>query len=137
MSQMKNIVFKANLFAQESDRVLSQKILLILLEALVRSNIEYLKKHPSTLKIYKSGVVYRREDGTEEWKAIPELLLDGYGDCEDLGAWLCAERRMQGYRSKCILSYKIYGSMYQYHVKVYTDGIGVEDPSRVLGMGKD
>ncbi len=134
---MRSIVFKADLFATEADRLRSQKVLLILLDALVASNVDWLQRKPGTPGIYQAGVRYRAEAGTEEWKIIPECMRDGLADCEDLAAWLCAELRVKGVAAKPYLEFKRYGNFYLYHVMVKLPNGEVLDPSRRLGMGKD
>lgn len=94
-------VFEINL------RVYPQKehtrILESIFEVWTRINCSYLRAHPETPLLYRSGVRYRREDTPraldgkravlENWKDIPTILADGYDDCEGLSAWLAAELR--------------------------------------------
>jgi len=134
---MRNIVFQANLFATENDRLRSQKIILLLLKALVDINMDWLQRYPQTPSIYKSGVKYQREEGTEEWKSIPVLLKEKFGDCEDLGAWRAAELRVKGIDAKPYLKYHRKGNFYLYHVVVQWPDGRIEDPSRALGMTGD
>ncbi len=134
---MRAIVFKADLFSSEGDRARSEAVLQILLSALVASNVDFLTRHPRTPSLYKSGVRYRREEGTEEWKAIPDILRDRFGDCEDLASWRVAELRRSGIDARPFLRYKKSGDFSLYHVLVrYADG-RFEDPSKLLGMGGD
>lgn len=100
------------------------------LSYLVRANMAYLRRHPSTPPLYRSGVRYRREPrGREDWKTIPEILADGFADCEDLAAWLVSERKMKGQVATPYL--KRSGRLW--HVQVKTSS-GIEDPSARLGM---
>jgi hypothetical protein len=65
-----------------------------LLEALIASNVEYLRAAPRTPLLYESGVYYEAEpDGRDEWQDIPDTLARGNGDCEDLACWRVAELR--------------------------------------------
>jgi len=108
------------------------------LEGLVLANVVYLEAHPKTPRLYESGVRYKRErPGRENWLIIPYLYKRRFGDCEDLGAALAAE---------CIVfdgldawAFTVRTGKKKFHTKVCIreDGeLFVEDPSRVLGMGK-
>jgi len=110
-----------------------------LLEGLVKANQVWLAnaKFP---RLYESGVVYRREgigkDGqpTEIWRSIPVIYSDGYGDCEDLSCWRCAELREGGTRAYPLVYQTKTGG---FHVVVRKQQYGkwvIEDPSRKLGM---
>lgn len=109
-----------------------------LLEGLVLANVVYLETHPKTPRLYDSGVRYKRErPGRENWLIIPQLYKARFGDCEDLGAALAAE---------CIVfdgldafAFAVRTGKKKFHTKVgiRQDGeVLVEDPSRVLGMGR-
>lgn len=134
---MRDIVFSADLFHNESDRKRSEAILSILLAALVETNIDYLKRNPNTPALYRSGVRYEREPGTEIWKAIPKLYSDQRGDCEDLAAARAGELRVKGIAAKPYLKYGRVGGLSLYHVQVQWPDGHIEDPSAILGMGKD
>ena len=116
-----------------------QKCFLYMAEALVNCNREYLRSHPRFPSVYTSGVRYVREQGTEIWQAIPEIVRTGGGDCEDLACWRVAELREMGINAKPFLKWKRYnGGFTLYHVLVQI-GEGatarMDDPSRRLGMG--
>lgn len=87
-------------------------------------------------RIYDAGVRYQREDPRrrEEWRTIPEVLARGEGDCEDLAAWRAAELVASGEdpRARPVLRRTGTG----WHVVVARGDGSVEDPSRILGMGK-
>ncbi len=112
----------------------SRKRLLWVLFGLTLSNVEYLKRHPSTPKLYDSGVIYERENGTEAWGDIPTLLARGYGDCEDLACWRAAELRSEGIEAKPFITWRPGGRGTILHAVVEWPGGKVEDPSRALGM---
>lgn len=132
---MNRILLKVSLFKSEADRKRSENYLLKLLEIGTQLNEGYLKMYPSP-SLYESGVRYRTEL-KEEWKDIENLLHDGYGDCEDLSMWRCAELRNQGINTKPYIRFRRNGPMLRYHVLVqYSDG-RLEDPSRKLGMGAE
>lgn len=86
--------------------------------------------------LYESGVVYRRErqhtlPGLERVQSAEETYLIGYGDCDDLAPWRCAELQNRGLdaRARVIRSPGIC-----YHVVVELPSGRVEDPSARLGM---
>ena len=55
--------------------------------------------------IYQSGVRFRPEpqagSGVELYQTIPEVLAQGWGDCDDLTGWRCAELLAQGINADC------------------------------------
>lgn len=151
-----NITFKLALFKDKDVRVglrkgipglnrhQSEKALLWLLEALVETNRYELRTtriNGSKIPLlYKSGVRYAREEGTEIWKDCVSVLGDGFGDCEDLASWRVAELRNNHKQAKPYIRYTVDPSngMYIYHVMVMRSGGKIEDPSRILGMtGRD
>lgn len=123
------------LFGNEQARPASERVLGLLLEALTQANTIYLDQHPQTPPLYRSGVVYRREEsGQEEWETIPLVLTCGYGDCEDLAAWRAAELRKQGVNAACSFYFRRRGPMSIYHIVVRHPDGRIEDPSSLLGM---
>lgn len=153
---MQEILFKLGLFSRDMPQASSERILRALLDALLVADVEYLRLHRDTPRIYQSGVVYEREPlpkeieqmypqcvtpckapvHPEEWKSIPFCIKDGYADCEDLASWACAERivfdGMTGVNTD--FSWRKIGSMIVYHIFVrHADG-SIEDPSARLGM---
>lgn len=127
------------------ERRRSQKALLWMLEALVNVNVDeliYFKEKTGKFPppLYKTGVRYQREDGTENWQDVFRTLELGYGDCEDLAAYRVAELRVMYNRSaKPFVTYKTGpDGAYHYHAILMVkgpDGWRPEDPSRKLGMG--
>lgn len=119
-------------------RRVSAKRLRIMLDALVRLNLDDMheRRFPP---LYKSGVRYRREPKEpgkpEQWQTITELYARRFGDCEDLASARVAELRMQGIRAVPWLLRRP-GSP-TWHVVVRYPSGKIEDPSRLLGMGKD
>jgi hypothetical protein len=104
-----------------------------LLEMLIYQNLGFLRNHhvPS---LYSSGVVYGR---TKIWDGIPALYKRGEGDCKSLTAALIAEYRKSGKRADPVFRWKTRPDGYKdYHILVRTKD-GFEDPSKVLGMGKN
>ena len=106
--------------------------------ALVRTvhelNRQYLRHNPTTPLLYKSGVVYQREPEAirEEFATIPQVLRQGWGDCDDLAPWRSAElAELHGIDA---LPDVLNPRPGLYHIIVrYPDG-HTEDPSRILGM---
>ena len=83
--------------------------------------------------LYKAGVRYQREAGTENWLNARELLKQKRGDCEDLSAYMAAWLRV--YRDEPA-RVKVYRSgKKRLHAVVSVAG-RILDPSRVLGMGR-
>ena len=112
------------------------------LEALVMVNQLYLRLH-DVARIYELGaagkVRYKEEplDGIEEFAAIPVILQRGWGDCDDLAPWRCAELRSLGEPAKIRIQWKRQPSGSKlYHIVVRRGDHSIEDPSRILGMGK-
>jgi len=85
--------FQTDIFTDPWTRADSERVLAILLEALTRIDQVWLRLNPDSPDPYRAGVRYIREVGTEEWLAIPEILREGGGDCEDGSSWLTSWRR--------------------------------------------
>jgi len=109
---MPNIVFRCQMFRGDFDQVWSQLRMLHLMEALCRVNQTHLQQmeafrqrglvkrgYPS---VYRSGLHYETEKGTEIWPDVPSLISGTmgtgrypgpWGDCEDLACYRVAELR--------------------------------------------
>ena len=125
------IQFQLELFKDSADFIRSRKALLHLMEALTQINARYLRENKSKLPtLYGSGVLYRREPGTEIWKDVPNILSDGHGDCEDLACWRIAELRGIGIAAQPYVKWK----RKRHHALVIHPNGKVEDPSLALGM---
>ena len=112
-----------------------------MLGALVAMDVDYLRANPRTPRLYSSGVVYEPEPADQEdWKTIDTVLRDGHGDCEDLAAWLAAERIVKdAIPARCAFRYRpvqVGGGRVVdlYHILTQHPAGSIEDPSRVLGM---
>ncbi len=108
------------------------------LDALVVANIRYLRTHHVPL-LYESGVRYEEEpnDGSpEEFASIYKVITRGWGDCDDLAPWRCAELRHGGERAKIRITWRRRKNGQRvFHVVVRRgDGTTIEDPSALLGM---
>lgn len=69
---LRHILFDVNLFPDEDERGSSQKRVLALLQALTYCNQLYLREHPETPLLYKSGIVYKTPEQFEKAE-LPEL----------------------------------------------------------------
>lgn len=75
--------------------------LVIALRVLVFANLLWLRsRHSAAPDLYTSGVVFRPEpqagSGVELYQTIPEVLAQGWGDCDDVTGWRCAELLARG-----------------------------------------
>jgi len=124
------------------NRPQSEKALLWILESMVniaRGELRNARLRGKKLPpLYRAGVRYERENGTENWKDPITVFEDGFGDCEDLAIWRTAELRNNHKAAKPYIRYRIdpVTGMYIYHVMVMRAGGKLEDPSRKLGMGR-
>lgn len=155
---MQPIVMKVALFRGDFDQARSQYSLLWLMEALVRINQSHIRQFRALAKekkvpapyplIYRSGVHYEPEAGTEDWLDIPNILdarggtFPGpWGDCEDLACWRAAELREDPYKPVKAKPFAKWrrkpDGAYAYHALVLLPDGRLEDPSLVLGMGNE
>lgn len=127
-----------HVFNSGSSQAENAESLRCLLDALIRINMWFLRsqrrKNRLIPGLYRSGVVYGR---TEVWDTIPALYMRRYGDCKSLSAALISEYRMLGKTADPTFRWVInkHGAK-DFHILVQTDN-GFEDPSKILGMGKD
>ena len=202
---MPNIVFRCQMFRGDWDQIWSQMRMLWLMEGLCRVNQTHLRQFDEFKKrglvehnypsVYRAGLHYETEKGTEIWPDIPSLLMGTmgkgvypgiFGDCEDLACYRVAELRELPYhyerpapwnKSKTeaadprypqpaapTSSVPVSGAAdwsgwrrvkggirakpfakwrrgpqgnYHYHALVYLPDGRLEDPSLVLGMGRE
>lgn len=79
-----------------NDSAEGQMALDTLAEGLVRINEQWLRTHPETPDLYKSGVRYDLHADVERpWQSIPKLYALQRGDCEDIAAARAAELRVR------------------------------------------
>lgn len=81
---MQPIIFKVALFRGDFDQARSQYSLLWLMEALVRINQSHLRQYKKLAQekrvpapyppLYRAGIHYEPEPGTEEWLDIPNMI---------------------------------------------------------------
>lgn len=128
-----------------------------ILEALTTVDLVYLSTHHVPL-LYQSGVRYQEEPRqrmpkgdrpNEEFASVPVVYGRGWGDCDDLAPWRCAELRKLGFNAKIRVQWKKFPNGKLFHIVVRRDnnvpdfnprymtrtpqGV-IEDPSRALGM---
>ncbi len=109
-----------------------------ILEALTTVNHIFLTTH-HVPPLYASGVRYRNEP--REWKnehfdCIPVVLGRGWGDCDDLAPWRCAELRALGEKARIRIQWKRLPQGKLFHIVVRRENGSIEDPSALLGMPK-
>lgn len=86
--------------------------------------------------LYRSGVRYQREPrGREDWQTVSRAYRAKVADCEDLAAWRAAELVVTGEDSgaRAVIKRVRPGLI---HCLVMRGNGSMEDPSRLLGMGK-
>ena len=137
--------------------------LLFMLEALSRNSQFFLQSHPTFPLLYEAGVKYIGQDYDEKWQDAFTTLTRKGGDCEDLSTWRIAELRERfSIRARPFVTWRVKPTGgYLYHALVWRQSIAdslppgvrnakdrpdilrpgprggyIEDPSRVLGMGK-
>lgn len=90
------ITLKTQLFRGDWDQARSQYALLWFMEAMCRVNQSHIRQFKNMAergqgkpypRVYKSGVHYERERGTEEWLDIPNILAGGSYPGEFPGPW--------------------------------------------------
>jgi hypothetical protein len=199
---MPKIEFRTQMFRGDWDQVWSQRRMLWMMEALCRVNQTHLQEFEAFKRrglvknnyppVYRSGLHYETEKGTEIWPDIPSCLQGTMGpgvypgpwcDCEDLACYRVAEMRelpwhyerpsrIRG-RTECAdprfpqepsalaahderrpwpgwrrveggIKAKPFAKwrrgpqgQYHYHALVYLPDGRLEDPSLVLGMGRE
>lgn len=117
----------------------SRKSVCCLMLGLSLVNVEFLRmmrrKGIKVPRLYDGDVVYRREESTEDWKDIPNILRDGYGDCEDLACFRIAEYQFRGIKALPYVTWRSDGpSRTILHAVLKLPDGRIEDPSRALGM---
>ncbi len=108
-----------------------------LLDTLVQLNLDFIKFGPRVTipGLYQSGVVY---DRTVIWDTLPALYARKYGDCKSLTAALVAQYIATGTQAAPVFRFKTRADgAFDFHILVQTALYGFEDPSRILGMGKN
>ena len=101
----------------------------VALDALTAFDVGWLTLHPSTPRLYDSGVRYKREPrGREKWQTIPLLFARGFGDCEDLACARAAELIVHhGITEARAIPYRTRSG--GWHIVVQVGPTETEDPS--------
>jgi hypothetical protein len=94
---MPNIVFRCQMFRGDWDQIWSQMRMLWMMEALCRVNQTHIRQFEEFRKrglvergypsVYRSGLHYETEKGTEIWPDIPSLLMGTMGKGNYPGSW--------------------------------------------------
>ena len=100
-------------------------------EALVQVNGLFLRRNPSTVKLYTAHIVY---EDRPDWQDVPAMLLSRRGDCKSLCAWRIAELRESGQEAFAHVVFIPKVKEDLFHFQVRRAGGKMEDPSRFLGM---
>jgi hypothetical protein len=109
------------------------KVLNIFVRTLCAYDVYWLRLHPRTPDIYKSGVRYRSQSpGVERFLPIPAVLAAGGGDCDQLAPWRAAELRVRHGIKAMPEVVKISDRLFHVFVR-YPNG-KAEDISAHLGM---
>ncbi len=133
------IIFNlSGVFTADSNRLENAITLRALLDALIATDLAYLRFHKAP-KLYNSGVRYGR---TDEWLRIPNVMRNGFADCKSLSAWKCAELTLQGYQARPVFRFqpRARSGIPDFHILIQTDSPEAKTdkgwmcPSRRLGM---
>jgi hypothetical protein len=101
------------------------------LVALARVDVEE-RGLPTLYEAARRGLVeYRREPkGVEMWLCPSLVLAQGFGDCEDLSAWLTVDYRREGVKARMEIIPQEGSRLF--HAVVRLPDNRIEDPSAVL-----
>lgn len=88
-------------------------------------------------RLYNGSVRYEREPKgrREVWKGIKAIFRDGFADCDDLSAARAGELQASG-KDTGARVYIYRSGPRTLHAVVRRSNGSIEDPSRVLGMGR-
>lgn len=111
-----------------------RETLLVLLEALVRLNVQWLRRQPRRIpSVYQTGIRYAvQPNAPERFLTIPALLGRMRADCDQLAAWRVAELIAAG--EPATIDVRRMGPR-MWHVFVRRASGAIEDVSARLGMG--
>jgi len=124
--------------------------LLIALECLTRIN-QWQFRRGIVPPLMSAGVRYQEEPpGREDWDDAVTVANRGWGDCEDLAAYLCAElRELHGIAAECVIKFRHISpeeiraknypvtprdGIFLVHCMVRAPNGRIIDPSKLLGM---
>jgi hypothetical protein len=106
------------------------------LEGLTGVNEVLMRRDPSIPPLYSTGAIWeiRPGDPSEtKWRYAPDVVTEGWGDCQDLSAYRAAELRVSGVDPAAHVRVYPTGPN-RYHAVVSRGNGSVEDPSVILGM---
>lgn len=90
--------------------------------------------------LYKANVRYQREPRlpnggrANRWLTVRQIYRKKRADCEDLAAARCGELIAKGEDARIDIKYVRPGL---FHIRVKREDGSIEDPSAILGMGKE
>lgn len=128
-----------HVFNDLSTDVENSFVLRAMLDCLITINVAYLRRN-SVSRLYRANVRYSK---TQKWYPIPELYQRGAGDCKSLASALVAEYLVQGIKAKPVFRFQPHTNGNKFHILVMVPGKNgyaktlFEDPSKVLGMGRE
>lgn len=104
------------------------------LGALVDFNRQLIADGFVRVGIYASGVRYEIEPpgSDEEFADALTCYRRGWGDCDDLAAWRCAELLEAGHHASLFIGGKRRNGRYLMHCTVRLENGSIEDPSKRL-----
>lgn len=107
------------------------------LAAATAANVELMKEYKrrgrTVPPLMEAGVRWRRRP-PERFSLFPTVLRRKHGDCDQLASWRAAELQLKGIKAKAVPKWIKPNLM---HVQVKWPSGRIEDPSRLLGMGKN
>ena len=108
-----------------------------ILQGLARANAAAWSLYPNMPRLYESGTRYVRENRgqREQWKSYPVILKTKQADCDDLSAARVGELIATGEDPGATVHIYRTSPRTLHAVVLRSDGT-IEDPSRVLGMGR-
>lgn len=136
--------------------------IVLALEAVIAVNLWHIKRSLKRAEkgegypiapMYMTGVRYKEDPaGREDWRDLFSVMKRGYGDCDNLVAWRCAELRAAGVAAEPVIKWQHLprelalklgfpprivpsGGLSMVHCLVRFPNGHIEDPSKLLGMG--
>lgn len=137
---MRKIIMVGQHFMRGESPAHGEVVLRTLLLAQCLINADWLQHHRRAPMLYQSGVRYVMEpQGVEEFRDIPTIMEAGCGDCDDLGCWRVAECWVRDkVNVKPIFTKRTMADgRFMYHILVRYPNGDIEDPSKILGMGRN
>jgi hypothetical protein len=114
-----------------------------LLELVTQVNEQYLRRNPRLPGCYEAGLrgvkyafVPTERNGDDPFADLLVVLQLGYGDCDDLAPYRCAELRVRHGMPRAVCDFTVHriNGADEYHIFVRRPDGMIDDPSRALGM---